>query len=131
VPEAVWQERYDQINAFEQMLSEEGVTILKFFLHISKEEQKQRLQDRLDDPHKHWKFNLADLAERKLWPEYARAYEDVLSRTSTAWAPWHIVPSNSNWYRNLVVASTIVHTLEELNMKYPEAPAGLDKVRIE
>jgi PPK2 family polyphosphate:nucleotide phosphotransferase len=131
VPEAVWQERYDQINAFEQMLSEEGVTILKFFLHISKEEQKQRLQDRLDDPHKHWKFNLADLAERKLWPEYARAYEDVLSKTSTAWAPWHIVPANSNWYRNLVVASTIVHTLEELNMTYPEAPAGLDKIRIE
>ena len=131
VPEAVWQQRYDQINAFERMLSEEGTTILKFFLHISKDEQKERLQERLDDPRKHWKFNIGDLAERKMWPEYMRAYEEVLSKTSTSWAPWHIVPANSNWYRNLVVASTIVHTLEELNMNYPEAPAGLDKVRID
>jgi PPK2 family polyphosphate:nucleotide phosphotransferase len=131
VPADVWKRRYDQINAFEQMLSDEGTTILKFFLNISKDEQKKRLQDRLDDPRKRWKFNAADLAERRLWPDYMRAYEDVLSRTSTAWAPWYIVPANTNWYRNLVVASTIVNALEDLQMKYPEGPPGLDKIRID
>lgn len=131
VAEQRWKQRYEQINAFEQMLCAEGTTILKFFLNISLEEQKKRLQDRLDDERKHWKFKVGDLAERKLWPDYMRAYQDVLSRTSTEWAPWHIVPANSNWYRNLVVASTIVHTLENLNMHYPEAASGLAQIRIE
>ena len=131
VDEERWKQRYEQINAFEQMLSAEGTTILKFFLNMSLDEQKKRLQDRLDDPRKHWKFNVGDLAERKLWPDYMRAYQDVLSKTSTEWAPWYIVPANSNWYRNLVVASTIVHTLEGLAMQYPEAASGLGQIRIE
>jgi PPK2 family polyphosphate:nucleotide phosphotransferase len=131
VPESNWMRRYDEINAFEQTLSAEGTTILKFFLHMSKDEQKKRLQGRLDDPRKHWKFNSTDLDERRLWSEYMQAYEDVLSRTSTVWAPWHIVPANSHWYRNLVVASTIVHALEGLEMKFPEGPPGLEKIRID
>lgn len=120
VPREVWSKRYAQINDFERMLVEEGTTILKFYLHIDKSEQKERLQARLDEPHKRWKFNTGDLKERKLWPEYQRAYEDVLSKTSTSWAPWYIVPANRKWYRNLVVASIIVDTLEGLKMNYPE-----------
>ncbi|MGD1991933.1 MAG: polyphosphate kinase 2 family protein, partial [Anaerolineae bacterium] len=116
----VWGRRYDHINAFERMLTEEGTTILKFYLHISKEEQKERLQDRLDQPDKRWKFSLGDLEERKLWPDYARAYEDVLSRTSTDWAPWTIVPADRKWYRNLVVATILVDTLNGLDMQHPQ-----------
>jgi PPK2 family polyphosphate:nucleotide phosphotransferase len=130
VPEAVWRKRYDQINDFERMISAEGTTILKFFLHISIQEQQERLQARLDDPEKQWKFNLADLDERKLWLDYMRAYEDALSKTSTAEAPWYIVPANHKWYRNLVVATVIVDTLESLSMRYPESPRDLDKVVI-
>jgi polyphosphate kinase 2 (PPK2 family) len=113
------------------MLSEEGTTILKFFLHIDQKEQKKRLQQRLDDPLKRWKFSAADLAERKLWDQYMRAYEDVLSRTSTAWAPWRIIPSNHNWSRNIMVARAIVEALDGLDIHYPEPPAGLKKVHIE
>ena len=120
VPPEVWSRRYDHINAFERLLAEEGTTILKFFLHIDLEEQKQRLQARLDEPHKRWKFSPGDLEERKLWPQYMRAYEDVLSKTSTDYAPWYIVPANRKWYRNLVVASVIINTLKGLNMRYPE-----------
>lgn len=127
----VWQRRYDQINAFEQQLAEEGVTILKFFLHISKEEQKQRLQERLDNPEKRWKFSTGDLAERKLWDEYMAAYTAMLERTSTAHAPWCIVPANRKWYRNLVISHVIIQTLEGLNMRYPEPEAGLDRIVIE
>lgn len=131
VPPRVWKRRFAQINAFERMLAEEGTTILKFFLHISPEEQKVRLQDRLDTPHKRWKFHEGDLAERKLWPQYMQAYEDVLSKTSTRWAPWYIVPSDREWYRNLVVATVLVETLEGLKMDYPAPEEGLDKVVIE
>jgi PPK2 family polyphosphate:nucleotide phosphotransferase len=131
VPPEVWKRRYEQINAFERLLVEEGTTIVKFFLHISPDEQKARLQDRLDDPRKRWKFRLGDLAERKLWADYMRAYEDALSKTSTEWAPWHIVPSDREWYRNLVVATLLVETLEGFKMAYPEPEEDLSNVVIE
>ncbi|MCK4470345.1 MAG: polyphosphate kinase 2 family protein [Anaerolineae bacterium] len=130
-PPAVWGRRYDHINDFERLLVEEGTTILKFFLHIGLDEQRERLQARLDEPHKRWKFNLGDLDERRLWPEYQRAYEDVLSKTSTEQAPWYIVPANRKWYRNLVVATVLVETLEGLNMDYPQPEEGLEDVVIE
>ncbi len=119
-PKSVWSKRYEHINAFEQMLADEGTTILKFYLHISHEEQRDRLQSRLDEPDKRWKFDPADIEERRLWPKYIEAYEEVLSRTSTDWAPWHIVPANRKWYRNLVVASLIVEALKGLDMHYPK-----------
>lgn len=131
VPESTWKRRYDHINAFERMLAEEGTTILKFFLHISKDEQKARLQSRLQDTRKQWKFNLGDLAERKLWQEYMQAYEDVLNRTSTEWAPWYIVPANRKWFRDLVVASVVVNALKELRMEYPRPAQDLSSVIIE
>ncbi len=131
VPPEVWGRRYDHINAFERLLADEGTTILKFYLHISKDEQKERLQDRLDKPHKRWKFNRGDLKERALWDDYTRAYEAVLSKTSTAWAPWYIVPADRKWYRNLVIGTVIVETLEGLGMQYPEPEEDLDQVVIE
>jgi PPK2 family polyphosphate:nucleotide phosphotransferase len=131
VPPKVWKRRFDQINAFERMLAEEGVTILKFYLHIDPDEQKERLQERLDDPRKRWKFNPDDLKERKLWGKYMQAYEDVLSKTSTPWAPWYIVPANRNWYRNWVVSSVIVETLEKLDMSYPAPVEGWENIVIE
>jgi PPK2 family polyphosphate:nucleotide phosphotransferase len=131
VPEEVWERRYAQINHFEQMLAEEGTTILKFYLHIDKNEQKQRLQDRLDEADKHWKFNPGDLKERKLWDVYMQAYQDVLSKTSTPWAPWYVVPANHKWYRNLVVATTLVEALKGLDMRYPQPVEDLDKIKIE
>lgn len=130
VPHEEWSKRYDQINAFEEMLAQEGTTILKFFLYISKDEQKKRLQARLDDPTKHWKFNIADLKERERWGEYMQAYEDALSRTSTDWAPWYIVPANIKWYRNLVVATTIINTLEGLHMRYPDPLGDISKINV-
>ena len=120
VPKDVWKKRYDQINEFERMLTETGTIILKFFLHISKGEQKKRLQDRIDDPTKRWKFQHGDIEERKLWSEYRGAYEDALSKTSTEWAPWWIIPANAKWYRNYLVGSILEDTLEKLDMKYPE-----------
>ncbi|MDY7041235.1 MAG: polyphosphate kinase 2 family protein [Chloroflexota bacterium] len=130
-PPAVWGRRYAHINSFERMLSDEGTTILKFFLHIDLDEQKKRFQARLDEPRKRWKFRLGDVKERKLWPEYMRAYEDVLGKTSTEWAPWYIVPANRKWYRNLVVATVLVETLGGLNMSYPQPEEDLDNVVIE
>ena len=120
VPKDVWRKRYDQIKAFEQMLADEGTIIVKFFLHISLEEQKQRLEARVAEPDKRWKFNPGDLEERALWGDYMKAYEDVLNKTSTREAPWYIVPADRKWYRNLVVAETLVDTLEGLNMTYPK-----------
>jgi len=131
VPEDVWRRRYEQINAFEKLLAEEGTTILKFYLHIDLDEQKERLQARLDNPEKLWKFAKGDLDERKRWPEYMRAYEEMLSKTSTAWAPWHIIPANRKWYRNLVISQIMVDTLEGLEMNYPPAEAGLENLVIE
>ena len=131
VPPEVWGRRYDQINAFEKLLADEGTTILKFFLHIDLDEQKARLQARLDDPNKHWKFNVGDLAERKLWGQYMEAYSDAITRTSTPWAPWYVVPANRKWYRDLVISSVLVKTLKDLKLKYPENKEDLSKVVIE
>lgn len=130
VPAATWMQRYEQINQFERMLSETGTTILKFFLHIDKDEQKARLQARLDEPDKRWKFNLGDLEERKLWGAYQEAYEDVLRKTSTEHAPWYVVPANRKWFRNLAIARTLVDALEKLDMKFPPA-ADLTGVTID
>jgi PPK2 family polyphosphate:nucleotide phosphotransferase len=131
VPPEVWGARFAQINEFERELAENGTTILKFYLHIDLDEQKERLQARLDDPAKRWKFRLGDLKERKRWPDYMKAYEDVLSKTSTEYAPWHIVPANRKWFRDLVISSVLVETLESLKMKYPESEENLDGVVIE
>jgi PPK2 family polyphosphate:nucleotide phosphotransferase len=131
VPPEVWKKRFEQINHFERLLAENGTTILKFFLHIDLDEQKERLQARLDDPAKRWKFRLGDLKERKLWDDYMQAYEDVLSKTSTDYAPWFIVPANRKWYRDLIVSSVLVETLQGLNMKFPEPEENLDGVVIE
>ena len=127
----VWMKRFDQINQFEKLLAENGTTIVKFYLHIDPDEQKERLQARLDEPNKNWKFSLGDLKERKLWPEYMLAYEDVLSKTSTAYAPWYIVPANRKWYRDLVISSVLVDTLESMKMEFPEPDDNLDGVVIE
>jgi len=131
VPPEVWKKRFDQIKEFERTLAENGTTILKFYLHIDLDEQKERLQARLDDPTKRWKFRLGDLEERKLWPDYMEAFEDVLSKTSTDYAPWYIVPANRKWFRDLVISSVLVDTLEGLKMKYPESEENLDGVVIE
>jgi PPK2 family polyphosphate:nucleotide phosphotransferase len=124
VPKEVWSRRYQQIVEFERMLSEEGTTILKFFLHIDKKEQAKRFQDRLDDPTKHWKFSFLDYNERSYWKEYTRAYEDALERTSTDMAPWCVVPSNHPWFRDLVVSQAVVAALESLDMHYPKLDAS-------
>ena len=129
VPKDVWKRRYEQINAFEQMLSANGTLILKFFLHIDKKEQRERLVKRLEDPTKCWKFKEADLKERKLWRDYQSAYEEALSKTSTSWAPWHIVPANHKWYRNYVVGSIVVDALESLDLKYPKCAVPATRVK--
>jgi PPK2 family polyphosphate:nucleotide phosphotransferase len=131
VSQKVWKARYDQINDFERLLTETGTTLLKFYLHISKDEQKQRLQERLDDPEKRWKFRKGDLEDRALWEEYMKAYEDLLARTSTRHAPWYVVPADKKWYRNLVIASVLVETLEKLGISRPEPEEDLTGVVIE
>ncbi|MGI9602108.1 MAG: polyphosphate kinase 2 family protein [Acidimicrobiales bacterium] len=130
VPEDRWSRRYDHIRAFEQMLADEGTTIVKLFLHISKDEQAERLQARLDDPTKHWKFSLGDLAEREKWDDYQEAFRVMLERTSTADAPWYVVPADRKWYRDLVVAQILVDTLDRLELTYPESDDDLDGVVI-
>jgi PPK2 family polyphosphate:nucleotide phosphotransferase len=131
VPRKVWSRRYDQINAFERMLAEEGTTILKFFLYIDREEQRRRFQARLDDPTKRWKFRLGDLEERKHWDEYIAAFEDALSRCSTAGAPWYVIPANRKWFRNLAVSDILGDTLQALRPRYPEPVEDLTGVVIE
>jgi PPK2 family polyphosphate:nucleotide phosphotransferase len=130
VPEAVWEKRYDHINAFERLLAASGTRILKFFLHISKDEQKERLQDRLDRPDKHWKFSSGDLPVREQWDDYMKAYEAVLTRCNTDYAPWYVIPANHKWYGNLVITRTIVETLDQMNPQYPPAEPGLDQIVI-
>jgi PPK2 family polyphosphate:nucleotide phosphotransferase len=130
VPESVWRPRYEAINQFEYALTADGVTVLKFFLHISKDEQKRRLESRLADPDKRWKFSANDLKERAWWDDYQAAFEDAVNECSTPYAPWYVVPANRKWYRNLVVARTIADTLEAMNPKFPAAEKGLDKVQI-
>jgi PPK2 family polyphosphate:nucleotide phosphotransferase len=131
VPKRVWSRRYDQINAFERLLVEEGTTVLKFFLYIDRDEQRERLQARLEDPDKRWKFRLGDLEERKRWDDYIAAYEEALTRCSTAEAPWYVIPSNRKWFRNLAVADILADTLDELNPRYPEPVEDLRGVVVE
>ena len=130
-PEEVWRARYEHINAFERLLADSGVTILKFYLHISKDEQKERFQDRIDRPDKQWKFNPGDLKTRARWKDYMRAFEDALTRCNKPWAPWYVVPANRKWYRNLVVSTAIVEAMEGLDMSYPPAPEGIENVKID
>ncbi|HEV7993703.1 MAG TPA: polyphosphate kinase 2 family protein [Gemmatimonadaceae bacterium] len=121
VPKKIWSARYEQINDFERMLSENGVTILKFMLHVSRDEQKRRLEERLTDETKNWKFNAGDLDERKHWDDYTKAYRGILANTSTKWAPWYIVPADDKDVRNLLVSRTIADALEGLDLRYPKA----------
>ena len=130
VPEDRWRLRYRHIVEFERMLAEEGTTIVKFFLHISRDEQATRLRERLDDPTKRWKFNPSDLDSRKRWDEYMTAYGEAISATTTDAAPWHVIRADKNWYRNLVVARTLVATLERLDLRFPDPPEGLDDIAI-
>jgi len=130
VGKEIWSARYDQINAFEKILYEEGTTILKFFLHISKEEQKERLQERIDLPEKRWKFSSGDLKERLLWDDYQKAYEDVLEKTSTNYAPWYLIPSDRNWYRDYLIGTILLEKLKSLKMKYPAPEEGIEKIKV-
>jgi len=130
VPRRVWSKRFDAINAFERELVEEGDTILKFFLHISREEQARRLQDRIDDPTKRWKLNAADFHERKYWDDYQAAYEDVLGRTNTPWAPWYLLPSDHKWFRNLAISSLLVEHLRSLKLRYPEPKVLVSSLKL-
>jgi PPK2 family polyphosphate:nucleotide phosphotransferase len=129
-PPDVWRKRYDHINAFEQLLADSGTRILKFFLHISKEEQKERLMDRLQDPNEQWKFSAADLPVREKWDKYMQAYEDAISHCNTEAAPWHIIPGNHKWYRNYVITRTLLETLESMDLSYPPAEKGLEDIEI-
>jgi PPK2 family polyphosphate:nucleotide phosphotransferase len=122
VAKEVWSTRYSQINDFERMLTENGTTIVKFFLHIDRDEQRQRFQDRYDDPTKRWKFSMGDLDERKLWDDYQRAFDEALTKTSTTWAPWYLIPSNHKWLRDLAVSSVLADTLADLKPVYPPEP---------
>ena len=130
VPEETWRERYGLINDFERLLTLSGTVILKFFLHISKDEQKERLEARLADPEKHWKFDPADLVERKSWDAYQTAFDDALTRCSTPYAPWHVVPANRKWARNVMVAQTIADTLEAMDPRFPEPREGLEGIKV-
>jgi PPK2 family polyphosphate:nucleotide phosphotransferase len=130
VKKEVWSKRYDQINGFEQMLRDNHVRMLKFFLHISKDEQKRRFQERIDDKNRRWKISEADFAERKFWNDYTSAYEDALTRCSTAAAPWFIIPANKKWFRNLAVSHIIAETLEDMKMKFPPATIDVSKIKL-
>jgi PPK2 family polyphosphate:nucleotide phosphotransferase len=130
-PQKVWKKRFQHINEFERMMKDEGTTILKFYLNISQDEQKQRLLERINTPEKRWKFNPGDLEERKLWKNYMEAYQDVLSKTSKLWAPWYIIPANRNWYRNFVISSILVDTLEKLKMHYPQPVKNINQYAVQ
>ena len=129
VPESVWRPRYEQINLFERILTENGTVILKFLLHISREEQRERLLARLNDPEKYWKFNANDLAERGLWDQYTEAHREALARTSTEAAPWYVVPADSKRVRDVMIARAIVDTLEGMNPRWPGPPPELEALR--
>lgn len=131
VPREVWKRRYAQIRDFERLLVEEGTTIVKVLLHISKDEQRERLQERLDDPTKTWKFRLGDLDDRKHWDAFQAAYEDALTETSTEWAPWYVVPANSKWVRNIAVARMLVGILREMDPQVPPPQDGLEGIVVE
>jgi PPK2 family polyphosphate:nucleotide phosphotransferase len=130
VPKEQWMPRYEIINGFEHGLANHGTRVLKFYLNISRDEQKERLQARLDNPDKHWKFNTGDLVDRELWPEYRKAYEAMLANCSTDHAPWFVIPSNKKWYRNLAIARIVADTLEDMDPQFPPAEEGLDTIVI-
>jgi PPK2 family polyphosphate:nucleotide phosphotransferase len=129
-PKEVWSARYEQINAFEKILTGNNTILLKFYLHISKAEQAKRLHARIDDPAKNWKLELNDLKMRAYWRDYERAYEDAINKCSTDYAPWHVVPANHKWYRDHVVAQTVVGVLEKLKMNWPKPKQDLSKLKI-
>ena len=131
VSEEVWSDRYSQINDFERILAERGTKILKFYLDISKDEQKKRLQERLDDPSKNWKMSLNDLKERELWDEYMKAYQDALVRCSTPYAPWYVIPSNKKWFRNLAISQIINEALSSLNLSLPKPSFDVKSVKLD
>jgi PPK2 family polyphosphate:nucleotide phosphotransferase len=123
VSDAIWEERFEDINAFERYLSRNGTVVRKFFLHVSREEQEKRFLDRLDEPEKNWKFSVSDVKERQYWGDYMRAYEQVLSHTSTKIAPWFVIPADHKWFARLVVADVVVETLEAMDLAYPAVTA--------
>jgi PPK2 family polyphosphate:nucleotide phosphotransferase len=131
VPDERWRRRYKHIKHFERMLADEGTTIVKLFLNITKDEQRKRLQSRLDDPTKNWKFEMVDLENRKHWDAYQEAFEEAIARTATGFAPWYVVPADKKWFRNLVISEILVQTLDGLDLAYPPAMAGLEKIRID
>jgi PPK2 family polyphosphate:nucleotide phosphotransferase len=129
-PDEVWQARYEQINRFEKLLAETGTTIVKIYLHISKEEQRGRFQDRLDEPEKNWKFSREDLHKRTQWEDYMAAYEDAVNRCSTPWAPWYVIPADQKWYRNLAITRILLDRIEALEPRFPAPEEGLDRIEI-
>ena len=129
VPRSVWSKRYDLINDFEKMLTENRTRILKFYLHISPEEQLARFKQRLDDPGRHWKISESDYSERELWPKYVEAYEEAIARTSTKRAPWYVIPSNHKWFRNLAVSQIIADTMDEMGLKLPPSRVDIADIR--
>jgi len=131
VPEPVWRKRYEAIREFEEALAESGIVVAKFFLHISKDEQRKRIEDRLADRREHWKFRVGDLKARAKWDEYIAAYEDALSRCSTEHAPWYIIPADRKWYRNLVISEILAETLGALDMEWPPLEPGAEGIKIE
>lgn len=131
IHKSIWSQRYEHINAFERCLSDNSIKIIKFFLHISKEEQRKRLEERMNDPSKQWKASESDITERKFWNNYTVAYQDIINRCSNLWAPWYIIPANKKWFRNLVVALIIVDTLERMKPKFPKPTINLSKMTID
>jgi len=131
VPETVWRPRYEHIINFERNLFDANTTILKFYLHIDREEQRERFQERVDEPEKNWKFSFEDLEKRKQWDDYMKAYEEMLEQTSTEYAPWYVIPANQNWYRNLAIERVIVDTLKDLDPQYPSPVGDLAGVVVE
>jgi len=129
-PAHVWRRRHEHVRAFEKMLTDEGTTVVKVFLHLSRREQRARLQERLDNPEKRWKFQVGDLEDRALWDDFAAAYEETISATSTEWAPWYVVPADHNWSRNLAVAEIVVAALEQLDPKLPTPDPAIRDLRI-
>jgi len=129
VPEKHWKKRYQHIREFEKLLSDEGTTIIKIFLHISLDEQKERFMERIEMKEKQWKFNPGDLEERKLWGNYMDAFDQAIKETSTNYAPWYVIPANRNWYRDFIVTSIIVDTLKKLKMKYPQPIEDIEKYK--
>ncbi len=130
IPEKVWRQRYEHINNFERLLADSGVTIVKFFLYISKAEQAERFRDRQQTPEKQWKFSPGDLEERKRWDDYMAAFVDALTACHTAYAPWYIIPANHKWYRNLVISQILVETMEKLDLHYPDPVPDIDSYEI-